>query len=54
MVISYDNKYTVMLGDAGLIEYKFGMLVSVLSQLLDGDVGIIDLTDGKTAHFIPN
>lgn len=51
---SYDNKYTVMLGDAGLIEYKFGMLVSVLSQLLDGDVGIIDLTDGKTAHFIPN
>ncbi len=51
---SYDNKYTVRLGDAALMEYKFGMLVSVLSQLLEGDVGVIDLSDGSTAHFIPN
>ena len=35
------------------VEYKFGMLMSVLSQLLDGDVGIINVSDGNTAHFSP-
>ena len=50
----YDNKFTVKLGDAALMEHKFGMLVSVLSQLLEGDVGVIDLSDGQTAHFSPN
>jgi len=50
----YDDKFTVKLGDVGKIEYKFGMFVSVLSQLLEGDVGIIDLSDGVTARFSPN
>ena len=47
------DKYTVRLGDSSNVEYKFGMLISVLSQLLEGDVGIINVSDGNTAHFSP-
>lgn len=50
----YDDKFTVKLGDAAFMEHKFGMLVSTLSQLLEGDVGIIDISDGNTVHFSPN
>lgn len=51
---TYADKYTVRIGGAEKTEYKFGMFVSVLAQLLDGDVGIIDVSDGSTAHFTPN
>ena len=47
------DKYTVRIGNASNVEYKFGMLISVLSQLLEGDVGIINVSDGNTAHFSP-
>ena len=47
------DKYTVRIGDSSAIDYKFGMLISVLSQLLEGDVGIINVSDGNTAHFSP-
>ena len=47
------DKYVVRLGDSSNVEYKFGMLISVLSQLLEGDVGIINISDGNTAHFSP-
>ena len=43
----------VKLGGPGKTEYKFGMLVSVMSQLLAGDVGVIDVSDGMTARFRP-
>ena len=48
-----DDKYTVRLGNDSSVEYKFGMLISALSQLLEGDVGIINVSDGNTAHFSP-
>ena len=51
---TYDGKYTVILGDASNTEYKFGMLISAMSQLLDGDVGIINVSDGRTARFSPS
>ena len=51
---TYGDKYTVRIGDAAYTEHKFAMFVSVLAQLLPGDVGIIDLSDANTAHFIPN
>lgn len=50
---SYGDKYVVKLGGPGKTEYKFGMLVSVMSQLLSGDVGVIDVSDGMTARFRP-
>jgi len=48
-----NGKYTVELGGYDNIEYKFGMVVSVISQLKSGDVGIIDVSDGATARFTP-
>ena len=53
VLFSYGDKYTVKLGGPGKTEYKFGMLVSVMSQLLSGDVGVIDVSDGMTARFRP-
>ena len=47
------DKYTVRIGNSSAVDYKFGMLISVLSQLLEGDVGIINVSDGNTAHFSP-
>ena len=51
---SYGRKYTVVLGRNTNLEHKFGMFVAVLDMLKDGDLGIIDVSDGTTAHFSPN
>ena len=51
--LSYAGKYTVNLGDPSATEHKFSMLLSAVSQLKDGDIGIIDLSDGSSAHFRP-
>ena len=50
----YGGKFTVVLGPDQDVEHKFGMLMSVLEQLKEGDTGIIDLSDGVRAHFSPN
>ena len=52
--ISYGGKYTLVLGRHTSTEYKFGMLVSAMEQLKEGDVGILDVSDGAKAHFTPN
>ena len=48
----YGDRFTVRLGRNSETEYKFGMFVSVLQKLSGGDVGYLDLSDGKTAHFM--
>jgi len=50
----YADKFTVKIGGSTKVEHKFGMLVSVLGQLLVGDVGIIDVSSASVAHFMPN
>jgi len=50
----YGGKYTVVLGKHEKVEYKFGMFVTVLGMLKEGDVGVIDVSSGSTAHFSPN
>lgn len=50
----YGGKYTVVLGRRDKVEYKFGMFVTVLDMLKEGDVGIIDVSSGSKAHFSPN
>ena len=50
--LSYGGRFTVKLGGVEDTEHKFGMLVSVLGKLGAGDVGLIDLSDGETAHFM--
>ena len=51
---SYGGKYTVVLGPYEDVERKFGMFVSVLEKLKEGDAGILDISDGQTVHFSPN
>ena len=50
----YGGKYTVVLGKHDKVEYKFGMFVTVLGMLKEGDVGVINVSNGTTAHFSPN
>ena len=50
--LSYGGRFTVKLGNSEKTEYKFGMLVTVIGKLGTGDVGLIDLSDGSTAHFM--
>lgn len=54
VLLSYGGKYTVRLGGSADIEHKFGMFVAVLDRLMAGDVGVINVSDGRTAHFSPN
>ena len=50
---SYGGRYTVIIGNRENIEHKFGMFVAVMDKLLEGDTGIIDVSDGVTGHFSP-
>ena len=50
--LSYGGRFTVKLGNSEKTEHKFGMLVTVIGKLGSGDVGLINLSDGNTAHFM--
>ena len=52
--LDYGGKYTVVLGRRDQVEHKFGMFVTVLDMLKEGDVGVIDVSSGTKAHFSPN
>ena len=49
----YGTRFTVILGGTAEVNHKFAMLESVLEQLKEGDVGVLDVSDGYSAHFIP-
>lgn len=49
----YGTRFTIMLGGQSSVNHKFAMLESVLEQLKEGDVGVINVSDGTSAHFIP-
>ena len=51
--LQYGNRFTVMIGGKSGIDHKFAMLESVLAQLKEGDIGIINVSDGTSAHFVP-
>ena len=53
VVLYYGGKYRIRLGDPYATEKKFSMVLSAISQLRDGDIGIIDVTDASTVHFLP-
>ncbi len=50
----YEGRYTVVLGRYSQVDQKFAMLAGVLETLKEGDLGVIDLSDGKRALFSPN
>jgi len=49
--ITYGSRFLVNLGAHHNTEHKFGMLLSAISQLKDGDVGTINVADDTTAYF---
>lgn len=52
--IRYAGRFTVELGYADDMEYKFGKLLSAAGMLTDGDQGTIDVSaDGNRAVFSP-
>ncbi len=51
--MQYGTRFTVILGGKSSVDHKFAMLESVLEQLKEGDVGIINVSDGSVAHFVP-
>ena len=51
--MQYGTRFTVILGGKSGVDHKFAMLESVLEQLKEGDVGVINVSDGSVAHFIP-
>ena len=51
--LQYGTRFTILIGGKSNIDHKFAMLESVLEQLKAGDVGIINVSDGTSAHFIP-
>ncbi len=51
--MQYGTRFTVIIGGKSQVNHKFAMLESVLEQLKDGDSGIINVSDGSAAHFVP-
>lgn len=51
--LHYGGKYIIELGDPYGTEQKFSMVVNAISKLKEGDIGIIDVTDGRTVKFSP-
>ena len=49
----YTDKYSIIIGDAARVEYKFGMFLSAVEQLKEGDFGEIDVSTAMTAVFTP-
>lgn len=49
----YEGKYLIRLGDPSYVDQKFSMVAGAISQLKAGDIGIIDVTNGKSVTFSP-
>ena len=52
--IIYNGRFTFVMGGYSQVSDKFAMLSGVLETLKAGDMGVIDLSDGRTARFSPN
>ncbi len=50
----YDGRFIVKLGARDNTEYKFGKLLSAVSQLTVDDAGTMELSDGNKVTFKPN
>ena len=50
----YDGRFLVKLGALDNTEYKFGKMLSAVSQLTADDAGTLDLSTGDKVVFNPN
>ncbi len=51
--MQFGTRFTVVIGGKSEVNHKFAMIESVLEQLKEGDSGVIDVSDGSVAHFVP-
>ncbi|MCX7615375.1 MAG: FtsQ-type POTRA domain-containing protein [Clostridiales bacterium] len=51
--MTYDDRFTVILGSAGDYDRKFRFLLNVMQRLSEFDKGTIDLSDPEMARFRP-
>ncbi len=52
--IVYNGRFTFVMGGYAQVADKFAMLSGVLETLKEGDMGVVNLSDGRTARFSPN
>lgn len=52
-LFDYLGRFTVKLGRDDAVEYKLELLLSAVSQLGEGDEGMLDLSIDKKVHFSP-
>lgn len=52
IVISYDERLRVNLGDGSDMEYKLRYFLKILDEIPETDSGTVTFTDSKTARFI--
>jgi hypothetical protein len=52
--IVYNGRFTFVMGGYAQVDHKFAMLSGVLETLKEGDMGVVNLSDGRTARFSPN
>ena len=50
----FDERFVVKLGENNNTEYKFGKLLSAVSQLKADDAGTLELSDTNKVTFRPN
>lgn len=53
-VVEYQHRLTAKLGANEDVEYKFGKLVSAISQIDESGGGELDLTEGNKVYYTPN
>lgn len=53
VVVYYNNRFIINLGDPNETDTKFGMVESAILQLREGDSGILDVTDALNTQFTP-
>lgn len=52
--ISFQNRFTVRFGENENTEYKFGKMLTAISQLGEDDAGVMDLSTADKVYFNPN
>ena len=50
---TYQERFTVRLGENEDLDYKFGLLQSAIQQLTESDAGTLDLSMDQQVHFSP-
>lgn len=50
---TYQERFTVRLGENSELDYKFGLLQSAIDQLTESDAGTLDLSIDQQVHFSP-